>query len=141
MLLIRTMAATPVPPRLDRPARRHGLVGLLALLGLVGLWVLWHFDPAQSVFYPRCHFHELTGWLCPGCGGLRAMHALLHGRIAESWHYNPLPLLLVPAALLALAAEWYRRRRTPQRPWILSPIWAWASLAALLLFGVLRNIF
>lgn len=37
-----------------------------------------------------CLFHTLTGFYCPGCGGTRALAALLHGNLAESLHYHPI---------------------------------------------------
>ncbi|MEJ5237486.1 DUF2752 domain-containing protein [Limisphaera sp. VF-2] len=129
------------PPRLDRPARWRPVWFLMVLMLGAGLWVLWHFDPARSALYPPCRFHAVTGWQCPGCGGLRAVHALLHGRIAESWQFNPLPILLALAGPVMLAAWWRWRRRHPGQAWTLSPLWAWAGLGGLLLFGILRNVF
>lgn len=134
------MKASACPPRLDRPARRR-MVRVLWVLGLVGgLGVLWHFDPARSAFYPPCRFHAITGWQCPGCGGLRATHALLHGRIAESWRFNPLPILFGVTGPVMLAVWWRWRRRRPGQPFPVSPMWAWVGLGGLLLFGVLRNV-
>ena len=46
-----------------------------------------------------CLFHELTGFYCPGCGGTRAVLALLAGHPVLSFLYHP----LVPyCALVAL---------------------------------------
>ena len=39
--------------------------------------------------YP-CLFHLLTGLYCPGCGGTRALRALLAGDLALSLRYHPL---------------------------------------------------
>lgn len=140
-------AAERVPPVLPAPSsgptlfkRRHGLGAAGLLVVLTGVWILWHFDPARYGFYPRCTFHELTGWQCPGCGGLRAVHALLHGRWAESWRHNPLPLLAGPAAVL-VCWTWYRQRVAPDSPagwlWRVLP---WFGLGGVLLFGLLRNL-
>lgn len=40
-------------------------------------------------YYPPCAFHLLTGWYCPGCGGTRAVRALLHGRLLLSLRLHP----------------------------------------------------
>lgn len=36
-----------------------------------------------------CAFFTRTGWYCPGCGGTRAIRALLQGRILMSIYYHP----------------------------------------------------
>ena len=59
-------------------------VGALALL--------FAFDPATTPFFPSCPFRLLTGWSCPGCGTLRAVHALLHGHFGVALHDNPFVL-------------------------------------------------
>ena len=38
-------------------------------------------ESAGQGIYP-CLFHLVTGAYCPGCGGTRALLALLHGRLA-----------------------------------------------------------
>jgi len=56
--------------------------------------------PPEGGFYPVCPIHALTGTLCPGCGGTRALHALLHGRVSVALHFNS---LITIAALPAVA--------------------------------------
>ncbi|MDD6037221.1 MAG: DUF2752 domain-containing protein [bacterium] len=36
-----------------------------------------------------CVLHALTGYYCPGCGGTRAVYALLRGQILRSFCYHP----------------------------------------------------
>lgn len=48
-----------------------------------------------------CLFHLLTGLYCPGCGGTRALRALLAGNLALSFMYHP----LVPYIAAILGAE------------------------------------
>ena len=71
---------------------------LLYELGLVALGiciaaVLLYFCTGINVLrlkYP-CLFNKLTHLCCPGCGGTRALRALLHGEIAKSiYDYPPL---------------------------------------------------
>lgn len=112
-----------------------GLGGLLA--GLI-----WWWNPADW-HMPVCTFYRLTGWYCPGCGGLRAAHALLHGRLAEAWAYNPLLVLLTPwlgygVVRWGLSAFWPKRRWPG--PWLYSP-WVLMLVAVLAtVFGILRNL-
>lgn len=102
--------------------------------------VLWRYEPAGQFFYPRCAFHELTGWKCPGCGGTRAAHALLHGNFAEAWQQNPLAVLLTPGAAWLFARE--IRGRSTGRWWRLPqlPPGGWFAVGGLITaFGVWRN--
>lgn len=46
-----------------------------------GLW--------QNLQLPPCLFHLITGYYCPGCGGTRAVRALLKGRLLLSAYYHP----------------------------------------------------
>ena len=54
----------------------YGAIAVLAgSLAYVGLG-----DPHRPGFlFPVCPFKALTGWNCPGCGGLRMTHDVLHG--------------------------------------------------------------
>lgn len=111
--------------------------GFLAGCGVVG--VLYFFDPDRVPIYPVCQFHRITGWDCPGCGGLRATHALLHGQFAEAVHFNLLLVLSVPlCAFLGVRYGW--RRSKGKAGLGLSPAWVWAYLVAWIAFGVLRNL-
>lgn len=42
--------------------------------------------------FPPCLFHLTTGYYCPGCGGTRAITALLRGRLLSSFLYHPVVL-------------------------------------------------
>jgi hypothetical protein len=113
---------------------------LLAALGVSGGVVLFRFDPGLCAFYPTCQFHRLTGWQCPGCGSLRAMHHLLHGHLAAAFHFNALLVLGLP--VLAWCAGRAALRRWKRQPLAdgLRPAWLWCALAATLAFGLLRNL-
>lgn len=41
-----------------------------------------------------CYFHRITGLYCPGCGGTRAVRALLSLNPVQSFLYHPLPVCL-----------------------------------------------
>jgi hypothetical protein len=102
--------------------------------------VLYFFNPAESAFYPGCVFYKTTGLLCPGCGSLRALHQLLHGHILAALRFNALLVFSVP--FTAALCAWYVCRRLQSQPFALNlkPAWLWLGFAALLLFGVLRNL-
>ncbi len=98
-------------------------------------------DPEQSGHYPSCPFLSVTGWWCPGCGSLRAVHALAHGDVATAVDRNVLTGLAIPALVVAWVA-WLRRAVTgrPRLRWAAPSIALWALLATIVAFGVLRNV-
>jgi hypothetical protein len=61
------------------------------------------FDPATTWWFPSCPFHALTGWLCPLCGSLRAVHALCLGAPLTALASNPLTIVGLAAWLIARA--------------------------------------
>lgn len=91
-------------------------------------------DPARSTLYPSCLFQVATGFFCPGCGTLRALHRLLHGQVLEALRYNALTVAVLPIAAWVLARE----ARGAKRPLSLAALWA--LVLVVVLFGVLRNV-
>lgn len=48
-----------------------------------------------------CLYHSMTGRLCPGCGGTRAMISIMHLDFKSAFNYNPvLTLFFFPAFFL-----------------------------------------
>lgn len=102
--------------------------------------MLSRFNPfAAASVLPPCPFYWLTGLYCPGCGSTRALHALLHGDIAQAWAMNPLLVSTLPLiALMALNSAGWRPRNSDR-------LWHWLSAAepwlwTLLGYWVLRNL-
>jgi hypothetical protein len=109
--------------------------------GLAAVLVLYFFAPEHHRFYPRCLFYMLTGAQCPGCGGLRAMHRLLHGDFAAAWRFNALVVLLLPMAGVWLVVRWVSPATAAQwRQAFLKPGFLWLVFAAGIVYAVLRNI-
>jgi hypothetical protein len=110
-----------------------------ALLAGAAMFVIYFFAPEEHRFYPRCLFYSLTGVQCPGCGGLRAMHRLLHGEFAAAWHLNPIVLILFPVAA-AWSLLYLFKRELAERCALLirQPAFLWTACAAAVLFSVVR---
>jgi hypothetical protein len=130
-----------LPPRLESPGGGRAAFALAAVVGAVaaGAW-LYAFHPAEHRWHPICLFHAVTGLHCPGCGGTRAMHHLLHGDLAAAFRCNALLVLAIPATAMALVwrtATASRRPRCNGRVGLWLP---WALLAVATVFGVLRNL-
>jgi len=126
-----------LPPRFTgrNPLRWPWLVGGVALLGLLA--ALFWFNPAHHGFYPQCVFYRVTGLSCPGCGGLRAAHQLLHGEVAAAFRFNPFVVLALPVVGWLIGRRWLGRPPLSHRA-VLG--WAWAAVVALLVFAVVRNL-
>jgi hypothetical protein len=99
------------------------------------------YDPAKSGIFPPCPLHYFTGLYCPGCGSLRAIHQLLHGNLQAAWAMNPLTCVLLPFLVYGLASEALLRLRGRGLPQLrLSALSISALCAAIILFGILRNL-
>ncbi len=116
------------------------LVSAIASSALIALALLWRFQPQGQIFFPRCTFHQVTGLLCPGCGGLRATHALLHGDLRSAWRLNALFVALLPVGAYVVSA-WAIQRMTGRRlPQPLEFRHLWVVVLVLILgFGIVRN--
>jgi hypothetical protein len=103
--------------------------------------VLFLFDPTRSAIYPVCHFHKLTGWHCPGCGSLRALHHLTHGELVAAFDCNPLLIASLPMlawmAIRRLIRKGSHPAPLPSSVRLAAP---WVALGAIVLFGILRNL-
>ena len=66
-------------------------VGLgLLLIAPILLVLSRHLHAKFPILRMPCLLHTLTGYYCPGCGGTRAVHALLHLQLLRSFCYHPL---------------------------------------------------
>lgn len=132
------------PHRAWTGSRRQRVSPPLVLAGLVLLASLaLHLrDPHQQGSWGFCPWLLLTGTACPGCGGLRAVNDLTHGRVLDAASSN----LLVVSALPIAAALWARsvaqRWSGVRRPWPARRVnLAWAvATAAGVGFWVVRNL-
>jgi len=122
--------------RWGRSARPLGvLAGAVAALTYLGV-----VDPHAPGHYPPCPFLWLTGLYCPGCGALRALHDLAHLDVVGAWGMNPLALLALPILGFSWVA-WLRRAALGrERVWVAPARVIWILFAAVVVFGVARNL-
>jgi Protein of unknown function (DUF2752) len=69
---------------------------------LVVTVAMLRFPPDHYSFYPRCPIYTAFHLQCPGCGGTRALSALLRGDLHVALRLNGLVTLFSPILLLAL---------------------------------------
>ena len=126
------------------------IMGICLPFVLVPACFLYRYLCAHIPFFDMpCLLRALTGYYCPGCGGTRAVYALLHLQLLRSFCYHPLVIYAAAAYL------WFMLSHTVEKlsnhriaigmRW--NPAWLWAALVilalnvivkdgALLLFGV-----
>jgi len=121
--------------------RQRPLLAAMLAAGALALVALRFFDPATSGIFPPCPLHFLTGWYCPGCGSLRAIHQLLHGNLRAAWAFNPLSVLLFPFVIYGMASYLSFELRGRYLPRVFLPaVWIRALCAVIILFGIVRNL-
>lgn len=121
------------PGRLAVPAGvLAAVVGAFAYVGAV--------DPNEPGHYPACPLLRYTGVYCPGCGGLRSAHAVVHGDFLTALQDNAMAV----AGYVLFAVVWtvWVVRAARGRPLRidLGPVQLWAAGALLLVFTVVRNL-
>ncbi|GHH62176.1 membrane protein [Streptosporangium violaceochromogenes] len=114
------------------------LTAALAVGAAVALVAL--VDPNEPGHYPPCPFLALTGLYCPGCGGLRAVHALAHGDLVAALGFNPLAVVMLPVVVLLwggwVARAWQGR---PFDVKVIHPAYIWVFLGVMIVFWIARN--
>ncbi len=125
-----------------QPARKkyiHRLAWLLPLLLAGGIY--FAVNPEISGWMPKCVFKVITGLDCPGCGSQRMLHSLLHGDLAAAWSYNPFLVCMIPVVAMYAAVEFFPLRFPRLFRILHSPGVIIGIGIAIILWGIMRNIF
>lgn len=88
--------------------------------------------------YGMCPILALTGYLCPTCGGLRAVHDLAHLDFAGAWAMNPFLTLTLPLLAVGILGWWWRAWRG-YRAWNLPTPVVLVIAVSVVGFGIFRN--
>jgi hypothetical protein len=118
------------------------LIACALVLVAVAAVVLYVFDPSEYVLMPKCPFKMLTGLDCPGCGFQRAMHALLHGHVAEAIRFNVFLVVAVPYLLALLVANFLctEHRKAKLLAILESRTAIWTYVVLYVAWMVIRNV-
>ncbi len=92
-------------------------------------------NPAEKGVGISCFFYQITHFLCPGCGGQRAFHALLHGHLWEAFQWNCLIFLILPLIFLKFLEE-LTEIKIPKKYF---SVYQKITGIIALLFGIFRN--
>jgi hypothetical protein len=112
----------------------------IAACGILAATLIFTFDPGSTWWFPSCPFHAWTGWLCPFCGSLRALYALLHGEPRVALHLNPLTTVGLAAGLVALAHDVVSPTRATALGWLTGLCFSGRGLFLIVAFGLFRNL-
>ena len=132
-----------IPPKIKNsaplsPAFFAAVVSGFAIIGASA--VIYFFNPSTHGFYPVCLFHAVTGWNCPGCGGTRAVYALLHGNFSLALKDNALFVLTLPVLAVWGARKILQQMRNQPVQFKFSPNILWSYFAVMVIFSIVRNL-
>ena len=112
---------------------------IAVIVALAAITAIYFFiNPAEMNFGIQCFFFKTTGLYCPGCGGQRAFHALLHGKIYEAFQDNLLIFMVLPLIGMKLYEELSAKKLLFN--FIYSPKFILALITLVITFTVLRNL-
>lgn len=120
--------------------RRFIAIGAAAALGAACLYTFLVDPNVPTNAYPQCPLKAVTGIDCPGCGGLRATNALLHGDLLGAADHNILALVLLPI-MAYMFGRWFLAQfdiTIPKLNWPRS--FVWITPVVLVAFTVARNL-
>ncbi|WP_026314036.1 DUF2752 domain-containing protein [Actinomadura flavalba] len=108
---------------------------------VAGVILVASVDPHEPGHYPTCPALALTGWYCPGCGGLRMTNSLAHGDLGAAFGSNPLLVLLLPLAVYLWGRwTWASARGERLRDPLLRPVVGGVLAVVFVVYWIVRNL-
>ena len=114
----------------------------VAIAGLLFLSGYHFFDYEFYGIKAPCVFKVYLSCYCPGCGGTRAVDALLHGKLLQSVCFHPVPVYVLAMFLAYFIPASYTfliRKDGKIYNWF-SVNWLWGLLIVLLVNFIGRNL-
>ena len=116
------------------------VIWMVIAVSIVGC-IYYLFNPSSTGWVWKCPVKAMTGYDCPSCGNQRLLHALLHGRIVEAFHYNPFTMLSLPYVIpLLLTLRSNKGFPLKIRRIVQAPVALYIYSGAICLWWVLRNV-
>ena len=120
---------------------KHLGILLAAMLAISLFFIYMRFNPAESNWFPKCPFLQLTGLKCPGCGSQRAIHSLLNFKLLDAIKYNFMVIAAIPVLALFAYDRLTRRRHIRLHNLLNSSRFVIATGIIILIWWIVRNIF
>ncbi len=87
-----------------------------------------------------CLFQELTGLYCPGCGGTRAVKALMKGDVITSFLYHPLIIyMILVAVIFVFSYLFYAKTKNPKFRLHFDNKYAYIGIGIIVINFVVKN--
>lgn len=83
--------------------------GLAALVFIIAGSIFLYVASAKEIKLPPCIFNVVTGLYCPGCGGTRAVRALIHGHLLRAVWYHPFVVYGVAVYVIFMVSHTIRK--------------------------------
>ena len=116
-------------------------IGITALAGAVALAVLYQCVFRHYLPTVPCFFNVFFGIYCPGCGGTRALIALLHGHVLKALWYHPFVPYFAVVYLGFLLTQGLQRLGVKKiRGWRFHDWYLWTGLVILIVNFVVKNV-
>src|SRR6218665_1441425 len=116
---------------------RTGYKIFLAVIVLTITAYYFYYPSLGFIPNMQCLLNRTTGLYCPGCGGQRAFHAILHGNLITAGQNNLLIFLVLPLVAFKLYEELSHKKIFPPIFYsrkVILPIFLFV-----ILFTILRN--
>lgn len=114
---------------------------ILAAIAIVIAALFALFPEVFASFRFPCMFHEITGLYCPGCGGTRAVKALVERHPFKSFLYNPIVIYGVVMYLWFMGSQLLERLTNGKVKGLMyRHLYLWIALAIVIINCLVRNI-
>lgn len=113
------------------------LLAVIPIALLLYRWLCMHLP----LFGLPCILHSFTGYYCPGCGGTRAVYALLHMQLIKAFCYHPLVPYGAAVYLWFMISQTVERlsRRRIRIGMRFREGWLWAALIILIINVLIKD--
>lgn len=123
--------------------RRLIVISLSIIFPIIIIGLYYFYNESASGWSIQCTFYQVTGLQCPGCGGQRALHYLLHGNFATALRYNALFVIFIPFFIylyIILIKVYGLNQQIYIDNFLFSGKFGWSVLIVAVSFFILRNI-
>lgn len=117
-------------------------IGLaIGILGLICICIFRLFDISILHIVPPCTFFSVSNYYCFGCGGTRALNALLNGKILESFYYHPFVLYMLTIYLIYMVKyTLYIVTNGKIKQMRFRPLWLYLAVILIIVQCIVKNV-